>query len=254
MIIVTAYYNIPSKYNFSFYLDNIQRLFRSIQSTQIIFFTDTENYNILNEFAGPNVTFEIHEFSTLDIFTEFPVEFWKRQITIDPEKYHTWQLGSIWANKSHFVKRASNIHIKEEWFIWVDAGSIRCDTWEPILLEFGKRNLPSKKAVYVQLLHNPPKHNFYTIDMVLDENRTNDDIQGYTANAIILFHRDFIEKYIEEYSKTLNLYDINGVCGTMDQYITCSLLSQNHTFIESILYDKTIHVVPDKWFFMFSVF
>ena len=143
MIIVSAYYNIPSKQSKEFYYQHIKQFFENIKP-QILFFTDNENYQILKDLAGSNIQFQIQEFHELEIFKYFPAEFWQEQIKIDPEKYHTWQLGAIWANKSRFVQAAMNI-VHSEWYMWVDAGSLR--EYYSQIEQFGTRPLPETPGV-----------------------------------------------------------------------------------------------------------
>ena len=129
MIIVSCYYNIPSKQPKEFYYNHISRFFKKITWQTIVFFTDSENYPLLSRLAGSNVKFIIQPFEDSKIFDVFSQEFWKEQIKYVPEKYHTWQLGALWASKIHFVKQASELYSSENWFIWVDAGSVRSESW-----------------------------------------------------------------------------------------------------------------------------
>lgn len=158
MIIVTAYYSIPSKQNLEFYQNHIKRFFKNI-TIPILFFTDAENYSWLKPIASNNCTFILREFDTLPIFQGFPKEFWELQITRDPELYHTWQVGALWANKSHFVNEAIKIqNTSEDWYMWMDAGCIRKDEWEPYLNDFGHRNfIKLEPGIYVQGLRDVSK-------------------------------------------------------------------------------------------------
>ena len=241
-LIVTAYYNIPSKKPYSFYLEHIQLFFKYIK-TLVLFFTDSQNYNVFKNLAGPNVTFKIQEFETLDIFNNFSIDFWKHEITKDPENsYHTWQLGSLWANKSRFVKVASSLFKQYEWYMWVDCGCIRNDSWLPIIDGFGSRTLPSIKGVYVQLLNPIPDKNFFIYPNI------------HVAGSHILFHKDYIDTYITAYSDMLKEYNKNNIPLISDQYIITSMIKRNYTFLHYILYNPIYHNVPDKWFFFFMRF
>lgn len=239
MLVVTAYYNIPSKASQYFYHENIKRFFEYV-NIAVIFFTDEANYTILKEFAKKNVTFHIQAFEDMEIFKEFSSDFWKYQITKDPEKYHTWQLGALWANKSRFVKQATGLYPLDDWYMWVDSGSIRSDDWKPLLSDFGKRPLPSSPGVYLQKINDIPenkyfKYNFFAI-----------------AGSHILFHKDYIAKFIEHYCNMVREYEKENVSLIMDQYIMASIVSQKK--MEGIFTIRKNIECPDEWFFFFLYF
>jgi len=230
MIIVSAYYTIPSKKPKEFYYEHIQRFFRKLNWQKIIFFTDQENYNSLKVFAGPNVQFVIQEFDDLPVFHDFSQDFWKREILIDPEPYHTWQLGALWACKSYFVSTASELS-DEQWFVWVDAGCVRTEEWN--LDDFTRHNTFSEPGVYVQLLNPLPKQEFFQFDK-----------KSYIAGSHILFHRSKIDLFIQSYKEVVDKYIRNKKCIIDDQYIIASM---NVTPVMNVI------SCPDKWFFFFSI-
>lgn len=234
MIIVSCYYNIPSKKPKEFYYGNITRFFKKLTWQKIYFFTDKENYNHIKKLAGSNVEFIIQEFEESRIFNDFPIEFWKKEILNDPEKYHTWQLGALWGSKSYFVKQVSDI-TSEDWLVWVDAGCVRTDEWN--LNDFTRRNTFSHPGVYLQLLRLLPSKEFFKFP---DE---------FIAGSHILFHKSYINSYIEIYKKTLNYYIQKNFSIIMDQYIMASMC-RNSSFLNPVI--KKVSC-PDEWFFMFYV-
>ena len=240
MLVVSAYYSIPSKEQPNFYYPNIQRFFKYV-TTPVMFFTDVENYAILKEWAGSNVRFIIQNFESLDIFKDFSQGFWQDQVKIDPEKYHTWQLGALWASKTRFVKQASQIDPTYDWYMWVDAGCVRNDDWKICIDAFGKRKVPDSPGVYIQLLKSIPDHkSFFQFPDV------------YVAGSHILLHKSYIDNYNELYAETLKTYESQRIPAIMDQYIIASMI-KTATFIYPILYDPQLNV-PCEWFFFFSVF
>ena len=242
MLIVTAYYNIPSKQPKENYIQYIKLFFKYIKN-KVLFFTDQEHYLELKEFAGDNIQFEILKFEELDIFNDFSIEFWKENLKLDPEPYHTWQLGSLWANKSRFVKKASEIFPNYDWYMWVDAGCVRTEKWEPILKDFGTRENSLIPNVYIQSLNkNIPNNNFFTYKYGVD----------YIAGSHILFHKNYIDEYIKLYNETVESYSKNNISAIMDQYIITSI-SLKQTFIHRIELPD-IESVIDRWFFFFYIF
>jgi len=234
MIIVSGYYTIPSKKPKEFYYEHIQRFFRKLSWQKIIFFTDQENYDSLKVFAGPNVRFVLQDFNDLPVFQDFSEEFWKEQMKSNPEQYHTWQLGALWASKSYFVRRASEL-VNDDWLIWVDAGCVRTEEWN--LNKFTRRNTFSEPGVYVQLLTQLPSKKFFEFPDV------------FIAGSHILFHRSKIDFYIESYKENINKYIQNKKCIINDQYVIASMCKDS-SFLKTVPYNISC---PDRWFFFFSI-
>lgn len=247
MLLVSCYYNIPSKNSKDFYFSQIENFFNFLQDVKIIFFTDQENYAELKKFAKDNIHFCIISFDSLRVFSEFNKEFWDRQVERDIEKYHTWQLAALWANKKYFVQEASELFPENEWYMWTDSGCIRDKYWEKTCINFTKRNIELQEGIYVQLLNKIPdsKIFFQFPDM-------------YTAGALILFHKNFIYKFISDYNNMLIIYDLNNISGNSDQHIMSSLVVRNQTNIKPILYDSICceikETIFDKWFFFLGLF
>jgi hypothetical protein len=206
---------------------------------KIIFFTDEENYDLLKAFAGPNVQFILQEFDDLPIFQDFPQQFWQREILFEHKKYHkhhTWQLGAIWASKSYFVRTACHLALlDDEWFIWVDAGCVRTEEWK--LDDFTHRNTFSDPGVYVQLLTQLASKEFFEFPDV------------FIAGSHILFHRSYIQPFIDSYNEQMNKYIKNNFSTISDQYIIASMCKDS-SFLKTVPYNISC---PDKWFFMFYV-
>lgn len=248
MLLVSCYYNIPSKKSKDFYYSQIKNFFNFLSDDiKIIFFTDKENYDELKNLAKNNVQFIIRPFESLRVFSEFNKEFWNRQVERDVEKYHTWQLAALWANKKYFVQEVSELFSENEWYLWIDSGCIRDKSWEKTCINFTKRNCEIEEAVYVQLLNNIPNNKifFEYPDM-------------HTAGALILFHKNLISKFINDYNDMLRIYDLNNICGNSDQYIMSSLIIKNQTNIKPILYEslsnKIKETIFDRWFFFLGFF
>ena len=237
MKIITCYYNIPSKASTEFYYENIKCFFRKLTWQPVIFFTDQKNFDYLKEFAGKNIEFIIQPFEKSPVFEDFSEDFWKEQILNDPEHYHTWQLGAIWASKSYFVRQASKL-CTDEWLIWVDAGCVRTNAWN--LDDFTRRNTFSEPGVYVQLLNPLPEQDFFQF---------NSHGPSYIAGSHILFHRSKIDLFIQSYKEVVNTYIQNKMCVIDDQYIIASMCKDS-SFLKTIPHNISC---PDRWFFMFYV-
>ena len=245
-VIVTGYYTIPSKRSHEFYYENIRRFFTKLKDQPILFFTDTANHEKLREYAGKNVHFFLQEFDELPLFKELPQEFWKAQILFDPEKYHSWQLGAMWASKAFFVQQASEISLAEK-FIWVDAGCVRDDKWN--LTEFLSRDPHAAKE---------PKVYMQTINDIADINTKPffkfPDI--CVAGAQIMFHRSCIFLYVQDYIHQVKDYAQRSIPVISDQYIMAEL-ARTKSYISTI-HCRSIknkqNLPSEDWFFFFNVF
>jgi hypothetical protein len=240
MLTVTCYYEIPSKKEPSEYYVYISNFFKYVKSP-VLFFTDQNAYEKLKPLARDNVTFHIQPFEDMYIFKEFPIEFWKDEIKKYkyPEHRHTWQLGALWSNKSGFIKQAIEIKPNYDWYMWVDAGSIRTDEWEPYMLDFGSRPLPSP-GCYVQQIRNIDDSKYFQFPFI------------GLAGSHIVFHKNYVSKFTERYYDMVREYVMNEKCTISDQYIISSLISQkkmNELF--PIMISSTY---PNEWFFFYGVF
>jgi hypothetical protein len=246
MQLVTAYYLIPSKQPHAFYMENIKRFFKFV-TIPVLFFTSRDMFKKLAPFAGKNVIFRVVEFKQLEVLTEFPQSFWEKQIQRDVESYHTWQLGAIWANKKYFIKEATKEFPDKDWFVWIDAGSIRKESWKPFIEKFTTRESELREpSVYVQVLDAIPKEKSFF--------RYPDQ---HVAGALILAHRSCIHDYINDYNTILKEYDSLSIAGTMDQYIMASVINRFPRWVGvergKVLTFAYINSCPDPWFFFLAL-
>lgn len=242
-ILVSAYYKIPSKAPHEFYLNNMKRFFKFLNRKKIIFFCEEETKQELESFGLPlsNVEFIIIPFAQVIKESGIPYEMWQESCSIDPEKYHTPQLGIVWCCKKEFVRLASESDSYRDinWFVWIDAGCIRKDAWEKSCSSFTQRKLHTlPPGVYFQAIRKAEKKQFYTYPDV------------HIAGAIILFHRNYIEEFNVFYKKIVYKYYSSNVSFLSDQYITASMVSSDEKPWLHVVDIDTIHIkTNDIWFF-----
>src|SRR5664279_5292919 len=163
-VIVSAYFDIPSKHPHGFYLTNLKRFFRSMQAPLIFYTTSDVESEIRSWGFDLNHTqINVIEFSKLTAFTVFDSNFWMRQKERDPESYHTPELAAIWFEKKEFVKRAMQ-RTTADVFIWCDAGCVRDDYSEIALRSFGLRNrvILNNGRLHLIQIQELPKKGFYS--------------------------------------------------------------------------------------------
>jgi len=240
MVIVSAYFKIPSKQPHSFYQSHLKRFFRSITST-IIFYTtpDIHNEIISYDYNLSHVTFQYIDVKDLSGWSAFDSEFWNRQQICDPEKYHTPELSVMWFEKKEFILRASLLLPQEDVFIWCDAGCIRDDASEIAAKDFGKRLDTNDNKLHVQFINfwSPKKQDFYIYPQV------------YIACAIIVGNRNAWQDHSILYNTICKQYDSANITCNSDQYILQSCIDKNPNLYK-IHYDTVKKV--NEWFFFLA--
>lgn len=255
-IIVSAYYDIPNKFNHAFYLDNIRRFFIFLFPKKIIFFCSQKVHqeikSLIEEKYLQNTQFIIKEFNNLPKLIKFPKEFWEKHIELDEEKYHTFELGLIWASKEEFLKEAMELYPSDDWFFWIDAGCIRTDKWFKYSDDFLNRgSLPLDPGIYIEELNPIPSDR---------ELFRYEQGKYYIAGGLILCHRKCINDFIKEYDLTLAKYDYYGLTVIDDQYILLSIINSGslkeyfHTIRFYELSAQTQIECPDQWMFFLMYF
>ena len=257
-IIVSAYFQIPSKQPHSFYLPQVSRFLQNIKNP-IIFFTTPDLKTDFELIRGdlPIQFIEMNSIYDMNAFKKYGYDFWVNQCRLDVEKYHTPELAAIWYEKKEFVKKA--IHFVESLinndtkndtntntynlntsvpFIWCDAGCIRTDNWIPEIYTFGNKiDLIPKDKIMFQLLHTLPHKQFFVFPDV------------YIAGAIICGYKESWINYSDLYDDMITIYVNNNICVNSDQYIwaSVSLAYPDKFEVCNVKYNTV-----ENWFFFLS--
>ena len=128
------------------------------------------------------------------------------------------------------------------WYLWVDAGCIRKEEWEPYCAEFGLRH-SFAPGVYLQTLQNIPKEReFFKFDNWI----------VFVAGAILLVHKDYIDNLVNQHDAMLLRYDAANECAISDQYVLASLANKE-SWIHPINFKTRDGAFQrrciDEWFF-----
>jgi len=239
--LVSAYYRIPNKQSHEFYEEHLHRFFRFFADRQIIFFCETETWAIFEKYT--NVQFVCMPFSKLPILERIPLKTWEISCKLDPEIYHTPELGAIWACKKEFLRIAAE-RVTSDWLIWIDAGCVRDDEWEIDCKKFTERRLHSlEPGIYLQLLNPIPdgKVVFHYPD-------------GFIAGAIIAAHRKHIKEFCDFFNYAVGEYIKNKLSITSDQYIMAYMTTYKSPWLHTIGFKTDLTEIDrlyclDSWFF-----
>lgn len=127
--VVSAYYQISSKYSDDTYKRWIVDFFR-LPCHKLIF-TDAESVDDLKKMAKVNnhTHFIVQNKMEWEVLEDVPLDVWEAQVKMDPETKqvnHTAWLYALWNQKPYFVKRATELNpFATSWFCWTDIGCIR---------------------------------------------------------------------------------------------------------------------------------
>lgn len=237
--IVSAFYKIPSKQSYEFYIPHLKHFFSSIK-LPLIFFTTKEVENDIHTWGYDlnHVQFYHIEFDKLEAYNRWGMEFWERQLSRDPEKYHTKELGVIWYEKKEFVKRAMSLS-NASIFIWCDAGCIRSQTAVNAALQFGTRTVELDDGrLHVQKIRTVMPQETYRFPTIS------------IAGAIQAGNRHAWEKHYVLYDKILKEYDTRAVSGISDQYITLTCVDREPN--NYMFHSPPRNTRIDEWFFFLS--
>jgi hypothetical protein len=232
--IVSAYYKIPSKRPHEKYVPDLIRWFRSVGTAENVHFFTTEDVrdelkSIVN--TG-SVVFHILPFEQLTAVTKLGREFWERQYARDPERYHSPELGMIWYEKRHFVRRVMEID-PSTLFIWCDAGCVRDDVSERAGSRMGTRGVMlDDDKLHMQQLYPLLSKDFYRYP------------DRSSAGAIMAGNRSSWLKFIDHYEESLLEYDLAGVPAIMEQYVyaRCAQKQSDSYRLHSV------RTAVDSWF------
>jgi hypothetical protein len=245
-IIVSAYFDIPSKQPKAFYMQHIERLLGAVVQPIIFFTTKDLHQDLLRFRKGLPIYFSfldsVYDFQAIK---KFGYSFWEYMYSIDPESYHSPQLGAVWYEKKEFVKRA--IQIAEEHnintnvpFIWCDAGCVRNNSWLQYISTFGMNTkvIHRDKLMFQQIRPSP---------LVSSEIQYFRFPFTWIAGAIIAGYKESWYKCSDMYDDVLIKYYKQQNSAISDQYVWSSVvLLHPDSFL---LVDASVCPSVENWFF-----
>lgn len=247
--IVSAYYDIKSKFNKDKYLE-WGKTFMKLESP-IILFTEEKLIPELKDLREDRpIEFIAIPFEKIDTW-ELYKEKWQTDYDNDPEKdYHTPELYAIWAQKAFFVERAIKLNLfKTNYFFWCDFGAFRDPNIDQIILS----SFPTSKyflndKIILQAINDlTDKEKIIKDDGIYGEKITNKwnevrlvgGLWGGSINACINWKNSFknmLEKYISV-----------GRFAGKDQIVMLSTYLENPELANVIRCTKKD---IDEWFFL----
>lgn len=236
--VVTAYYDMKSKYDTSSYRQWI-RLFLETCSCHLIFFTDEEFGKFVwkhREQYKDRTKVIIVPKSEWSSSKNFSQAFWERQYEKDPEKnIHSIDLYKIWYEKKEFVKMAIRIN---PWghtdFVWTDAGICRNPSMTGLIRDFPVADrIPTDRI----LMLNPGEFtendntvfNFKGIEIMGGGHGKMRMSAGIIAGSIQSW-----KTYDSVYEKTLDKFIDAGIFCGKEQNVMATIVLENRDLVSLV--------------------
>ena len=251
--IVTAYYNIRSKFTNEKYLEWI-RNFLSVIPCHLYIYTDAETFPILQDMRKDfldRTKIVIQPFDKLMMYQLMNV--WNIHKQMDHETYHTEELYILWNEKTQFVRNvALNDNVfGSDYFFWCDIGAFRSPEHLSKL-----QNFPNPATVYRL---NPNKIHILQIDPINDHElipgSTGIPIYDFKYNVRVgggIFggHINAWNVWTGEFYGMLRKFIENGRFAGKDQNIMASVYAMNRNLVELVQHKPYFNGTGDKWFYM----
>jgi len=229
--IVTAYFEIKSKYPSHHYFKWIKNFLTIKDPIVIITSKSLEDFMIKNRPSNLKTKVIIRNMSQFFVRKRYGDDFWKQQHEMDIEKgihkgeYLYW----IWDEKSHWLKEIALLnpfHTKN--FVWMDMGAFRNSKYQNELVvqsDFTKQSLLSKRMVFLRIskaikwLQSKYMSKTLYRDVLHFNMYLGGGIFGGTQEAILLWH----DAFYDEMDKWANKHKFIG----KDQSIMISCCYKN---------------------------
>lgn len=257
--VVTAYYNIGSKFSSDVYVGWI-RNFWPRSNCPLVFFTEPEAVQsieqILTEQGRAKELTQVVglPFTELTAVTALDPALWSNATVIDPdgtEGGHGPALYSLWYEKKEFVARAIQSNpFHSDFFVWCDAGICRDTTWPASLAPTFPlaEKIPRGRMLLLQI--DP-----FEVDDWKEEGGGGGDIRGHfgrratVGGGILASDREGWERWSKAYDSMLKRYVAAGRFIGKDQNIMASCLLEDPTL--GILVRAPDCMGPiHKWFYL----
>jgi hypothetical protein len=244
--IVTAYYEIKSKFDIDTYMIWGKR-FLSL-SSPIVLFTEEHLVDNIKKMRGDKpihiVTIPFKDLDTWKLYKDN----WMKNHEIDPEKhYHSPQLYAIWAQKAFFVEKAIEMDaFKTEYFFWCDFGAFREDKSEKVMNLFPLTNyFIGDKLLLQSIRKSESSDRIVQPDGIIGEPlhmkcRIVGGLWGGSKKACLQWRIKY-QEMLEKYFKA-------GRFAGKDQTVMLSTYYENHYI--AIVVNSTRCDSYDDWFFL----
>lgn len=246
--IVTCFYKISKcKHSFSEYDNWIKNLILNLKKSQVIIFTNNDNYEYINSLFITNNNIKFHiiikELDDLLISKKYSREFWVNQHNMDTRKDtgRGIECYKIWNSKFSFLQEAIEKNIfNSDKFIWNDIGNVRDSRIFPLLNDYPNYEQVSKSVLDIVILRN------FVYDNQLYFNE-----EVHFSGSMFGGGKEVILELCQLYYLYFEMYARQNKFVGCDQQIISTLYLKNKNKINAI-YPKNYSV--DPWFYLYQYY
>jgi hypothetical protein len=248
--VVSAYYEMPSKYNLDAYRNWIRLLLENVPF-HLIFYTEQSLVPFIEDCrrAYPDRTIIIILPREKWIANQkYPQSTWTSLHGQDPEaNIHNPELYKVWFEKNHFVKRAIELNPYDHTdFVWMDAGICRYESLLKLVKGFPVASrIPTDRIMLLNVMQFSQKdeipsyaggHSF--IGGIVSKPRIGG---GIIAGSI-----ESWKHYMNLFDTIIEKYKAAGLFWGKDQDIMKTLVMENKSSISLI---EVKPIAPESWFY-----
>jgi hypothetical protein len=242
LTVVTAYYDMPSKFTNETYLRWIELLLRTMNCNLVFFVENEASVKKLEAWCSwpSRVVFRIVRKDDWIMLKRSGIGFWDDQLRMDAREvnlHKSFMLGAVWAEKMHFVRRAIEDNpFQSTKFVWCDAGIMREDRDANRAFLFGcnEQVISDTHFHLLQVGHHAgPVSTKWWIPSSPSEVRFGGGIFGA--------HRDVWLTVIPKYEAVLDEMAADGECVFKDQIVWANLILREPSLF-------SITHAPNQWF------
>jgi hypothetical protein len=248
--VVSAYYEMPSKYNLELYRTWIRLLLENVPF-HLIFYTEEALVPFIQECRRA-----YEDRTIIMIFPrekwvanqKYPQHVWNSLHGQDPEaSIHNPELYKIWFEKNNFVKRAIELNPFDHTdFVWMDAGICRYESLLHLIKGFPVASrIPTDRIMLLNVMQFAQKDEIPSYaggQMFLGGTVSKPRIGGgIIAGSIASW-----KHYMDLFDTTLEKYKAANLFWGKDQDIMKTLSIENKTSVSLI---EVKPIAPESWFY-----
>lgn len=243
--IVTAYYDVPSKFPKQTYQQHVQRFLPNL-NCNVIIYTDKNNLEWLQALRtnyADKTTFVVSDFADLYFSKSYSSNFWADQHNKDGEKkIHSYQLYIVWAQKVIFLQDSIATNpFKTSKFMWMDIGCIRDTNMVNYLATFPNADkVPQRKIVMESVYAFSPKDPLFDL--------SHDRMAGGFIAGDISSLSFFINKYFDTFKE----YTSRGLFIGKDQYLFNTIYKLHPHMFHLVSARDDASYRFDPWFYIIA--
>ena len=246
--VVSAYYEMKSKYTKDHYKKWI-RLFLQTISCPLVFFTDEHLVPFIQE-CRKDLPIRIIVYPREDWLStkRFPPSVWETLHTRDVEKnIHAPELYKVWYEKAEFVRKAIELnpfgHTK---FLWTDAGILRSEGLAALVGEFPVASrIPVDRILVLNIMPFTERDN-RIVEIDGQTFRGGGEDKPRIGGGVLAASAAVWTTYIEKYHSLIERFSKTSLFWGKEQTIMKTMYLENKNLFSFI----QVHpAAPEPWFY-----